>query len=469
MSRGVLAIDIGASSGRHMLGRIEQGKLVLTELYRFPNSAEERDGHLIWDVDALWGHILAGMKECARQGVVPASVGVDTWGVDYVLADAQGRRLGTCAAYRDRRSAGMDARLEQTLSFSGLYRRTGIAKQPFNTLYQLMAEPPERLRAAGRLLCIPDWFHYRLSGVMKNEYTIASTGALLNAATGTWDVQVLRAAGIPAALFPEPPVPPGTVVGSLCPEVAAQVGYSCQVVLPASHDTGSAFMAVPARDDRAATLSSGTWSLLGTELARPVITDEARAAGFTNEGGYGGTIRFLRNIMGLWILQCVRHEINDRYTFTGMAELAAGATDTLPLLNVSDNRFLAPKSMLQELYAALAEKGVTREPALPELLRCVNRSLAECYAQAVRRLESLTGKRFTSLNVVGGGSQNRLLNQLTADATGMPVYAGPGEGTALGNAIAQLIALRELDSLAQARAMIRDSFDIQLYQPRKEA
>ena len=469
MSRGVLAIDIGASGGRHILGRIERGKLMLTEIYRFPNSVGERDGHLCWDVDALWGHILAGMKECARQGIVPASVGVDTWGVDYVLVDAQGQQMGACTAYRDHRTTGMDARLEQALSFTELYRHTGIARQSFNTLYQLMAEPPERLLAARRLLCMSDWFHYRLSGVMKNEFTIASTGALLDISSGTWDADVLRAAGIPAMLFPEAPEPPGTIVGSLCPRVAAEVGYDCQVVLPSSHDTGSAFMAVPLRDDQAVTLSSGTWSLLGTELKCPVTTDEARTAGFTNEGGYGDTVRFLHNIMGLWVLQCIRHELNNRYTFTEMAEIAAGAPDTLPLIDVSDNRFLAPENMLRELHAALAEKGVTQEPPLPALLRCVNRSLADCYAQTLHQLEALTGKRFTSFNVVGGGSQNRFLNQLTADATGLPVYAGPGEGTALGNAIAQLIALHELDSLAQARSMIRKNFDIQLYQPRKEA
>ncbi len=463
----VLAIDIGASSGRHMLGSVENGKLTLEEVYRFPNGMSEKNGRLCWDYDALWGHILAGMKECAARGTIPDSVGVDTWGVDYALVDGKGDRVGDCVAYRDSRTQGADERMEKTMPFAELYRRTGIAKQPFNTVYQLMTEPPEALVKARRVLLAPDYFHYLLSGVQANEYTDASTGALLDVRARTWDTGVLEAAGIPARLFPDAPVPPGTRLGRLRPEVAREVGFDCDVITPASHDTGSAYMAVPARGDDAAYLSSGTWSLLGVESDAPVTTDAARESGFTNEGGYGGKIRLLRNIMGLWILQCVRRELGERYSFAEMADMAESAKAYGAVIDVSDQRFLAPKDMIGELKAALREINAP-EPSTAELLACVNHSLAECYAKAVRGLETVTGKRYTSLNIVGGGSKSRVLNQWTANATGLPVYAGPGEGTALGNVIAQLIAGGAVEDLARARRMIRDSFEIEEFLPERQ-
>jgi rhamnulokinase len=465
MSVYALAIDIGASGGRHMLGCVRDGKLTLEEAYRFPNGTAERHGRLCWDVDALWGHILEGLRRCEAMGKAPASVGVDTWGVDYVLIDRQNRRVGDCVAYRD----GRTAPVLDVLPEAWLYRRTGIARQPFNTVYQLMATPKAELAQADRCLLMPDYFHFLLSGAKTNEYTEASTGALLNAETRIWDEAVLSAAGIPAGLFPEPPSQPGTRLGPLLPKVAETVGFHCEVILPAAHDTGSAYLAVPARDGRAVTLSSGTWSLLGVENAEPIVNDAARAASFTNEGGYGGTVRFLRNIMGLWMLQRIRHELDDRYDFAELAALAERGAAYAPVVDISDGRFFAPASMTDEVKAALAGAGAPAPAGLPELLRCVLHSLAAGYASGVRTLEQLTGRRFTSLNVVGGGSRNRVLNQWTADETGLTVYAGPGEGTALGNAIAQLIALGEIESLARARAMIRDSFEVETYQPRKGA
>ncbi len=460
-----LAIDIGASGGRHMLGCVRDGRLTLEEAYRFPNGMVERNGRLCWDVDALWGYILEGLKRCGELGKAPASVGVDTWGVDYALIDRQNRRVSDCVAYRD----GRTAPVLDVLSDEWLYRRTGIAKQPFNTVYQLMATPGEELARADRCLLMPDYFHYLLSGVKANEYTDASTGALLNAETRNWDSEVLSAAGIPARLFPEPPSPPGTRLGPLLPEIARAVGFGCEVILPATHDTGSAYLAAPKRDGNAVTLSSGTWSLLGVENGEPVATEAARAAAFTNEGGYGGAVLLLRNIMGLWMMQCVRRELNDRHTFAELAELAEQGAAYAPVVDVTDGRFFAPASMTDEVKAALAEAGAPAPDGLPELLRCVLHSLAAGYASGVRALERLTGRLFTSLNVVGGGSRNRVLNQWTADETGLTVFAGPGEGTALGNAIAQLIALGEIETLAQARAMIRDSFEVETYQPRKGA
>lgn len=464
MSVYALAIDIGASGGRHMLGCMEGGKLSLEEVYRFPNGMVEKNGHQCWDVNALWKHILEGMARCAALGKIPASVGVDTWGVDYVLVDARGERVGDCVAYRDDRTqATVDA-----LDRAWLYEHTGIARQPFNTVYQLMATPREQLAQAARCLLMPDYFHFMLCGVMGNEFTAASTGALLAAGTGEWDPQVLTRAGIPASLFPEAPKAPGTRLGYLRPEVAKTVGYNCEVILPAAHDTGSAFIAVPARDDHAVTLASGTWSLLGVENDLPMTTEASRLAGFTNEGGYGAKVRFLRNIMGMWMMQNIRHELDDRYSFAEMAEMAARAAGYMSVVNVADNRFLAPQNMTAEVKTALREAGQPEPADIPQLLRCVLHSLAVGYARDIRALEKLTGKVFTAVHIVGGGSRNTVLNQWTANETGLPVYAGPTEGSALGNVIAQMIALGELENLSAARTLIRRDFAITTCPPQSK-
>ncbi len=461
----VLAIDIGASGGRHILGHLEQGRMVMEEVYRFQNGMREINGHLCWRLDKLWEHVLRGMEECGRQRKIPVSVGIDTWAVDYVLLDGAGHPLGDAVAYRDGRTAGMDARLEETLSFAELYAHTGIAKQPFNTVYQLMTTPKEQLEQAAHFLMVPDYLHYLLTGCMANEYTNASTTALLNAATRDWDQDILDRAGIPRHIF-QKPVMPGTRLGALRAEVAQRVGYDCDVVLPATHDTGSAFMAVPADSDRAAYLSSGTWSLLGVENDAPLTGVESLQSGFTNEGGYGGKIRYLKNMMGMWMLQSIRRELDDQYTFARMAEMAAESAPVSWLVDVTDNRFLAPKSMLSEVQRAVIEQGGEELP-LPQMLRVVHQSLAQGYADAITALEKLTGKRFDTVNIVGGGSQNKTLNQMTADATGLRVVTGPAEGTALGNLMAQWIACGELADLAQARAMERDSFEVTIYYPKK--
>jgi len=456
----VLAIDIGASSGRHILGTVENGHLALEEIYRFPNGAAMQNGMLCWDREALEGHILAGMKKCKELGKIPASVAVDTWGVDTVLVDHQGTPIFPMAAYRDRRTEQVTDKIDQRR----LYALTGIAHQPFNTVYQLMATPADVLERTHRCLFAPDYFHYFLSGVMANEYTIASTSALLCAGKNAWSKEVLCMAGIPEHLFPEKCNMPGHILGDLKKEIADKVGFNCQVILPASHDTGSAYMAVPARDENAVYLSSGTWSLLGIETDTPVTDEAARAYGFTNEGAYGGKVRLLRNIMGLWMLQCVRHELDDRYSFAQMAKMAAESCYP-HTVDVGSNRFLAPASMTEEVKAALREENKPLPKGEHDLFRCITQSLAVCYAQAIRDLEKLTKKTFTSLNIVGGGSNNAVLNQWTAKATGLPVYAGPAEGTALGNCIAQLIALGEIPDLPTARQMIRKDFDIQEYLP----
>ncbi|MDD3335882.1 MAG: rhamnulokinase [Eubacteriales bacterium] len=459
--KSYLAIDIGASSGRHILGSIHNGKLRLEEIYRFSNAASQKNGHLCWDLDNLCQQVLSGLKAAAS--AAPVSVGVDTWGVDYVLLDENDRLLGDAIAYRDERTNGM----EQKVDLETLYRHTGIASQPFNTLYQLMAASKEQLLQAKTFLMMPDYLHYILCGVKANEYTNASTTALLNGCARQWDLEVLKGAGIPDSLFSAPLRMPGTVLGPFTQEVRNLVGFDATVVLPATHDTGSAYMAVPALDDGAVYLSSGTWSLLGVETTVLHADAQSQEAGFTNEGGYGNTYRFLKNIMGLWIVQSVRKEQENRHSFAEMAELAKEEASFPSRFDANAPRFLAPGSMIQEILMALRE---TNQP-LPErdgqLYACVLHSLADCYAAAIRQLSGLTGKRYTTLNIVGGGSQNAVLNQWTADATGLPVYAGPTEGTALGNLIAQMIASGELSDLPTARKLIRDSFPIQLYQPMK--
>ena len=460
----VLAVDMGASGGRHILAHLEEGKIVLEEIYRFDNVMVERNGHLCWQMDRLWEHVLKGMAACKAAGKIPVSMGIDTWGVDYVLLDQAGQVLGDTVAYRDSRTQGMDAKLEQTMPFTELYRRTGIAKQPFNTVYQLMATPREQLGQAQDFLMIPDYLHYRLTGRKANEYTEASTTGMLNSATRDWDQEVLAAAGIPAGIFRRPEMP-GTNLGPILPEIAQRVGFSCDVVLPATHDTGSAFMAVPARSDNAVYLSSGTWSLLGVENDVPLTGIDSLESGFTNEGGYGGKIRYLKNIMGMWILQCVRNELEKRYSFGEMAQMAAEAPETPWRVDVADNRFLAPKNMIAELQLAVTQQG-GEELTLPRLLRMVNLSLAEGYAKAIAQLEQLTGKRYDTVHIVGGGSQNQTLNQMTADAAGRTVVAGPTEGTALGNLMAQLIAGGVFADLAQAREAECASFDVVTYVPK---
>lgn len=460
-----LAVDIGASSGRHILGHVEQGRIVLEEVYRFENGPKKRGGRLCWDFDALAREVVNGLKACAKLGKVPATLGVDTWGVDFALVDREGRVLGDTVAYRDSRNQGMDALVEELIPAQELYRRTGIQKQSFNTIYQLMAvkrQSPELLEQAHRLLLVPDYLHYTLAGVMSNEYTEASTSGLVSAETKDWDRELLRLLGFPQKLFGTLSLP-GTALGGLRPALREELGFDCQVVLPASHDTGSAFLAVPAGEGASVTLSSGTWSLLGVELEQPVTTPESRAANFTNEGGYQYRFRYLKNIMGLWMIQNLRREMAENGQLPGFGELpqlAREAADFPGRVDVDDPSFLAPESMSAAVRAYCERVGQPVPQSPGELLSCVYHSLAQCYAQSVRQLERLTGRSFQAVHIVGGGSQDAYLNQLTASATGLPVYAGPTEGTALGNLLVQMIAQGEFAGLQEARDAIRASFAV---------
>ncbi len=477
-----LAIDIGASSGRHILGHLENGRMVLEEVYRFDNVQIHQNGHDCWDIEPLWRHILAGLRACKAAGKTPQTVGIDTWAVDFVLLDAAGKPVCDAVAYRDARTQGMDAVAEQKLPFAELYARTGIQKQPFNTVYQLLAlqkEHPEQLAAARHFVMIPEYFNYLLTGRIQNEYTNATSTALVNARTKDWDDAVLAALGLPREIFGALQLP-GARVGNFTPKVQQAVGFDCTVLLPATHDTGSAFLAVPARDENAVYLSSGTWSLLGVENQEPITSEASMRANFTNEGGYEYRYRYLKNIMGLWMIQSIRRELNGvayvsgkevrtaaekQWSYADLEAEARKAADFASRVEVDDACFLAPESMIGAVKDHCAKTGQAVPQTVGEVMQCVYASLAQGYASAIRELSGLTGKTYTSVNIVGGGSKDGYLNELTAQTTGLPVFAGPTEGTALGNLIAQWIAAGAFDDIASARAAIKNSFTIKEVTP----
>lgn len=460
-----LAIDIGASSGRHIVGFMEGSRIHLQEVYRFPNQMLDREGCLCWDTDALFEHIIEGLRQCRSQGFAPASLGIDTWGVDYVLLDGAGQRLGQAVAYRDERTQGQDARFEAAMSDQARYQRTGIAKAPYNTLYQLMADfeaNPGRKEKAKQLLFMPCYLSYLLCGVARNEYTIASTSSLLNICSKDWDEEVLAAAGIPASLLGSKPAPSGTALGPLKPEIAKEAGFTCQVVLPACHDTASAYLAMPVEEATAARLSSGTWSLLGIVRKTGLLSEAARQAGFTNEGCHNGQIRLMQNLTGLWILQRLQKEWQGVLSHAELCALARQGSDYQAVFDPSDARFLSPENMEQALLDALIQTGAARPVSRAQLLYCVHHSLARCYQRAIKTLETLTGDSLTRLHIVGGGSQNQLLNQLTADLCQLPLTAGPVECSALGNLLCQLLRARPGLQPAQ---LVTDSFELKQVLP----
>lgn len=461
-----LAIDIGASSGRHILAHLEENRMVLEEVHRFPNGMVEKDGEHVWDVDELFRQIKLGLKKCAQLGKIPVSVGVDTWGVDFVLLDGDGARIGNAVAYRDGRTRGMDEEVYKIIPEDELYARTGIQKAIFNTIYQLMAlkvKKPEHLEKAHTMLLMPDYFHYMISGVAATEYTEATTGQLVSPETKDWDMELIERLGYPKRIF-QRMVTPGTVLGELTAEVQAEVGFNCKVVEPATHDTGSAVIAVPTDSDDALYISSGTWSLMGTELMEANCSPESKANNLTNEGGYGYRFRYLKNIMGLWMIQSVKKEIGGNLGFGEICEMASKCS--IPsIVDCNDDRFLAPANMTEEVQAACRESGQQVPEGLAQVASVIYNSLARCYAETIRQIEGITGRKYDKIHIVGGGSNAEYLNRLTAAATGIPVYAGPTEATAIGNIAAQMMATGELADLKAARACVFRSFSITTYQP----
>ena len=467
MEKYFLAVDIGASSGRHILSHLEDGKIVLEEVFRFENGMQEIDGHKCWDSDLLFSNIKEGMKKCSELGKVPAYMGIDTWGVDYVLVDKAGKRIGNAVGYRDDRTAEIDREVYQIIPEKDLYARTGIAKQVFNTIYQLAAlkkESPEQLEQADTLLMSPDYYNFLLTGKRASEYTIASTGQLVNPETKDWDYELIRMLGFPEKIF-TPLQKPGTILGNLSEAVQAEVGYDCCVVMVPSHDTASAVLAVPSKTSDFAYISSGTWSLLGVELDHAICNEQSREANFTNEGGYDYTVRFLKNIMGLWMIQSVRNEMNKAYSFAQLCAMAEEVKDFPSRVDVDEHRFFAPDSMIGTIREACAESGQPVPETPGELATVVYQSLADCYKKSLSNLEAMTGKTYPAINIIGGGANAEYLNQLTANATGKTVYAGPTEATAIGNIVCQMLACGEFSSVREARSSVFDSFAVKTFTP----
>lgn len=468
MGQYYLAVDIGASSGRHILGSVQHGSIVLEEIYRFSNGMKLQNGTLCWDVQELFHHIREGMKRCKAAGKIPVSMGIDTWAVDFVLLDGQDQILGNSVGYRDERTQRMDDKVYERISQDELYARTGIQKQIFNTIYQLMAvkeQTREQMEEAESLLMIPDYFHFLLTGVKAQEYTNATTTQLVNPVTNQWDYELIEVLGYPRGLF-GPLSMPGTPVGELSKAIQEEVGYNCQVVLPATHDTASAVLAVPSNEADILYISSGTWSLMGTERMEADCSMESQRRNFTNEGGYEHRFRYLKNIMGLWMIQSVKKELTKDHSFAELCEMASN--ETIPsIVDCNADCFLAPESMVRAVQDACEKSGQQVPQTAGELAAVIYNSLAECYRETMKELEAVTGNTFGCIQIVGGGANADYLNQLTADRTGRIVYAGPTEATAIGNLTAQMIKAGEFRTLSDARSAIFQSFPIRTYEPGK--
>lgn len=453
-----IAIDIGASSGRVILGRWDGTRFTLEEIHRFPNGMIERDGHLFWDVNRLWHEVQHGLCTYARHEPSSRliSIGVDTWAVDYGLIDEAGNLIGDPFAYRDARNEGMAERVDAIIPPTELYERTGLQRLPFNTLYQVYAERQgDRLPRAATMLLIPDLFHYWLTGKRVAEYTNASTTMFLDARRRVWATDLLERLGIPTHLLP-PLVMPGTPLGPLVLELREALGLpgNITVVAVGTHDTASAVAAVPHLDAQSAYISSGTWSLVGVEHSEPLINEAARRLNVTNEGGVYGTIRLLKNVSGLWLLQeCQRCWQADglNLSWDEIIAQAAAAPAGRSYIDPDAPEFLAVGDMPARIREYCRRNGQPVPETVGEIARCCLDSLALRYREVIDALADLTGQPITTVRIVGGGSQNTLLCQLTADLCRRPVVAGPTEGTALGNILVQAIAMGYLPDLATAR------------------
>jgi rhamnulokinase len=471
MENVYLAADFGGGSGRVIAGWIENGCLVMDEVHRFGNRQVRLGDHIFWDFQALFEDMKAGLKAAASKGYKVRSIGVDTWGVDFGLIDSDGQLLGNPVCYRDDRTAGLADEVFRSIDAKEHYGITGIQVMEINTLFQLYSmKGSAQLNAAKQLLFMPDLFSYFLTGVANNEYTIASTSELLDARKRDWSWETIRALGLPEHIFGEI-VMPGCVRGKLRGDVAEETGLGdVDVVAVGSHDTASAVVAVPASGDApVAFLSSGTWSLLGVELPEPILSEEARIAEFTNEGGVGGKIRFLQNITGLWILQRLMAEWKERGEEVAYDEIVPAAAESCfsSIIPVADAAFMNPHSMEKAIcdYCVATSQPVPQSKA--EFARCVFLSLAGKYRDAIAGLNALLPAPIKRLHIIGGGSQNTLLNQLTADALGIPVWAGPVEATAMGNILVQAMAAGEVADVTELRDVVRRSVTPRIFEPNK--
>ncbi len=448
-----LAIDIGASSGRHILGCIDDGKLCLEEIYRFENGMTSSEDGLVWDVEALANEVINGIAKCKELGKIPTSVAIDTWGVDYVLLDENKKEILPVYAYRNSRHEGVQSSPEFPLSFRELYSRCGIQQLDFNTVYQLFCDAKcGRAAKAKHFLMIPDYLAYRLTGVMINEYTDASTTSMVNAVTKEWDSEIIEKIGVDKNIF-LPLTLPGSKIGAFTEEIAKKVGFTSTVVAAPSHDTAAAVAACPI-DDSSAYISSGTWSLFGTESLVPYLSSEAEKENFTNEGGVEFRFRFLKNIMGMWLFQNVRRNVDKKYTYDEMMRMAMESNFDR-IIDVNDPSLTAPESMIEAVNRLAGDEKLP----LGDTLSCIYHSLAAMYASCVGTIEKISGKALDSILIVGGGSKDKYLNTLTARYTGKKVIIGLGEATATGNIAAQIMGDKNM-TLGEVREIIKNSFDI---------
>ena len=465
MSR-YLAFDIGASSGRAMLGELgDDDRLVVSEVYRFPNGMVETGGHLRWDSRRLLAEIHEGMRRCDAD---PSSIGIDTWGVDYALLDGIGELMGLPYAYRDRRTEGAVEAFATKIPLVRLYERTGIQVLPFDTLFQLYAavrDEPEALHSASRLLMMADLFNYELTGVPASEFTLATTSHLYSPLGGAWDDEIIATLNVPRSLFQEI-VEPGTILGELTPEVREKTGRGkIPVAAVACHDTGSAVAAVPAEGEDFAYISSGTWSLMGIESRRPIINEASNRNNITNEGGANHTYRVLKNITGLWLLQECRRAWGGDYSHDELVALGEAAKPHLAVIDPDWSGFLNPPSMPNAITSYCRKTGQKPPQSHGEIIRVVLESLALAYRHTLAQLEEASSRRFSRIHIVGGGSHNRLLSHLAADAIGRRVYAGPAEATAIGNLLVQAMAEGRVKDLSHLRRIVRESTKITKYEP----
>jgi len=470
-TKKLLAFDLGAESGRGVLGVFDGQKLRLEGVHRFPNGAVRTLDTLHWDVLRLHGEILNGLRKCALEQGGIDSVGVDTWGVDFALLGHGGTLLGNPRHYRDPHTATILEEAFKRVPRLNVFHQTGIQIMRFNTLFQLLALQRDRsplLDVAQTLLFIPDLFHYWLTGIKANEYTDASTSQMIDPTARTWAHGLIQAFGLPERILGTL-VAPGTALGPLRPAVVTETGIRpVPVIAPATHDTAAAVAAVPARGDSWAFISSGTWSLMGTELAAPLVNEQALRFNFTNEGGVGGTTRLLKNIMGLWLVQECRRaweRAGQTYGYDELTRLAEAATPFISLVDPDDASFVLPPCMPDALadFCRRTVQPVPQEPGA--VVRCALESLALRYRWVLERLEEMRGRRLGTIHVVGGGSQNGLLCQFTADACNRPVHAGPAEATAIGNVLVQALGLGLVGSLKEAREVVERSFDVRVFEP----
>ncbi|MGN1419905.1 MAG: rhamnulokinase family protein [Eubacterium sp.] len=444
-----LAIDIGASSGRHILGYIDNGKMKLEEIYRFENYIKSENGALVWDIKHLVNSVISGIAKCREIGKIPETVAIDTWGVDYVLLDKDKKEILPAVSYRDGRTNAFT----DIISQSELYSKTGIQKQSFNTIYQLYCDKLSgKLDRAEYFLMIPDYLSFKLTGVIKNEYTNATTTNLVNAKTKTWDNEIIEKLGI-KNIFCDLSLPK-TVIGNFTDDIKKQVGFDSTVIYCPSHDTASAVAACPIGDN-SVYISSGTWSLIGTENIEPVLTEDALTANFTNEGGIDYRFRFLKNIMGMWLLQSIRRDLNKKFTYDDMMRLAMQSR-YVEQINPNAPEFVAPDNMINAVRKHLNNESLS----IDGVINSVYHSLAQSYADAVKEIEAISGKTIDTINIVGGGSKDSYLNKLTKQYTGKRVLAGPVEATATGNIICQLMYADSNLTLAKARKLVKNSFNI---------